>query len=202
MVLTGLDNYLLVLFESRQGYTNNLKNSQLFQNVDIYLGLDSQKCRRLHANLITMSFICLRSQKSNFGTPIVSLLRMRDSYTNPYETKRIESFEIFGLTKRIHETNLLKIASRNESAKRIFWKLRHETNPQNESFENGWIRDPRYDTNPGFVIKKRNEPFWSQDSWSRNESMDSRNESTFLRISYTNPASLVLIVLIVLYTMF
>ena len=30
---------------------------------------------------------------------------MRDSYTNPYESKRIESFEIFGLTKRIHDTN-------------------------------------------------------------------------------------------------
>jgi hypothetical protein len=49
-------------------------------------------------------------------------LRMRDSYTNPSETKRIESFEIFGLTNRIHETNFLKIASRNESTKRIFWK--------------------------------------------------------------------------------
>ena len=33
-------------------------------------------------------------------------LRMRDSYTNPYETKRIESFEIFGLTNRIHETGI------------------------------------------------------------------------------------------------
>jgi hypothetical protein len=31
---------------------------------------------------------------------------MRDSYTNPYETKRIESFEIFGLTNRIHETGI------------------------------------------------------------------------------------------------
>ena len=62
--------------------------------------------------------------------------------------------------------------------RRIFWKLRHETNPRNESFENGWIRNPRYETNP--------------DSWStsRYESMDSRNESTFLRISYTIPASL------------
>ncbi len=36
----------------------------------------------------------------------VVLLRMRDSYTNPYETKRIESFEIFGLTNRIHETGI------------------------------------------------------------------------------------------------
>ncbi len=49
---------------------------------------------------------------------------MRDSYRNPSETKRIESFEIFGLMNRIHETGI--------------WKLRHETNPQNESFEN-WL---------------------------------------------------------------
>jgi hypothetical protein len=61
---------------------------------------------------------------------------MRDSYTNPSETKRNEPFWLFFLTKRIHETNLMKIASRNESTKRILWKLRHETNPRNESFEN------------------------------------------------------------------
>ena len=41
-----------------------------------------------------------------------NFLRMRDSYTNPYELKRIESFEIFGLTKRIHETNLWKTGLR------------------------------------------------------------------------------------------
>jgi hypothetical protein len=38
--------------------------------------------------------------------PTLILLRMRDSYTNPYETKRIKSFEIFGLTNRIHETGI------------------------------------------------------------------------------------------------
>ncbi len=177
-----------------------------------------------------------------------------------YESLRIDTkqtFLTFFLTKRIHKTNLLKIASRNESTKRIFWKLRHETNPQNESFEHCgtkrihetnllntvgiresgstgfvWIRmsivlriredsldlsdssnllkiasrnesakpifwkwldswstirnvsfqvricDPRYKTNPGFVVTIRY------------ESMDSQNESTFLRISYTIPASL------------
>ncbi len=40
------------------------------------------------------------------ATPDVKYLRMRDSYTNPSETKRIESFEIFGLTNRIHETGI------------------------------------------------------------------------------------------------
>jgi hypothetical protein len=73
---------------------------------------------------------------------------MRDSYTNPSETKQTfmtffscktnpqnESYENC-VIKRIHETNLMKIASQNESTKRILWKLRHETNPQNESFEN------------------------------------------------------------------
>ena len=44
---------------------------------------------------------------------------MRDSYTNPYESKRIKSFEIFGLTKRIHDTNLLKKGPQIESTIRI-----------------------------------------------------------------------------------
>ncbi len=74
--------------------------------------------------------------------------------------------------------NLLKIASRNESAKRIFWKwLDSWSMIRNKSFQVR-IRDPRYETNPGFVVTIRY------------ESMDSRNESTFLRISYTIPASL------------
>ena len=38
---------------------------------------------------------------------IIQFLRMRDSYTNPYESKRIEPFEIFGLTNR-NESNLLR----------------------------------------------------------------------------------------------
>jgi hypothetical protein len=45
---------------------------------------------------------------------------MRDSYTNPSETKQIELFGIFDLTKRIHETNLWKTGLQNESAIRIF----------------------------------------------------------------------------------
>ena len=44
---------------------------------------------------------------------------MRDSYTNPYELKQIESFEIFGLTNR-NESNLLRfLVLRNESTIRI-----------------------------------------------------------------------------------
>ncbi len=46
---------------------------------------------------------------------------MRDSYTNPYETIRIEYFEIFGLTNWIQDTNLLKKGIQNESTIRIFW---------------------------------------------------------------------------------
>ncbi len=37
----------------------------------------------------------------------------------------------------------------------------------------------------------QNEPFWSQDLWSRNKAMYSQNKSMFLQISYTIPASLV-----------
>ena len=76
-------------------------------------------------------------------------------------------------------SNLLKIASRNESAKRIFWKWldswstkRYESRIRDHETKRTFLES-------GFVITKRN------------ESMDSRNESTFLRISYTIPASLI-----------
>jgi hypothetical protein len=67
----------------------------------------------------------------------------------------------------------------------IFWKLAgFVCTIRYESFHVR-IREPRYDTNrtflkSGFVLTIRY------------ESMDSRNESMFLRISYTIPASLVL----------
>jgi hypothetical protein len=65
-------------------------------------------------------------------------LRMRDSYTNPSKTKRIESFEIFGLTKQIHKTNLWKTGLQNESTIRIFQKHVYKTNPRNESLRFGF----------------------------------------------------------------
>jgi len=75
---------------------------------------------------------------------------------------------------------------------RIFGSSGHETNPRFESLRIGLtnpdsriceVRIRDYDTKrifleSGFVTTIRN------------ESMDSRNESTFLQISYTNPASL------------
>ena len=76
---------------------------------------------------------------------------MRDSYTNPYESKQIESFEIFGLTKRIHETNLWKTGLRNESTIRIFGSSRHETNPRNESLRFGFANPDSRIRQPGFV---------------------------------------------------
>ncbi len=140
---------------------------------------------------------------------------MRDSYTNPYESKRIESFEIFGLTKRIHDTNLLKKGLRIESTIRIL-KVRIRKSKtsgfvstivlrirkdlldswkQVESFENWLDSWSRFETNllkSGFVIHDTIRIFLSPDSWPTNryKSIDSRNESMFLRISYTNPASL------------
>jgi hypothetical protein len=65
----------------------------------------------------------------------------------PYETNpQNKSFENC-VSKWIHETNLLKIASRNESAKRIFWKwLDSWSTIRNESFQVR-IRDPRYESN-------------------------------------------------------
>ncbi len=76
----------------------------------------------------------------------------------------------------------------------IFGSSGHETNPRFESLRIGLmnpdsriceVRIRDYDTKQiflesGFVTTIRY------------ESMDSRNESTFLRISYTNPASLLI----------
>ncbi len=62
-------------------------------------------------------------------------------------------------------SNLWKIVSQNESTKRIFWKLGHETNLLKIASRNG----------------STNRIFWK---------LTNRNESTFLRISYTIPASL------------
>jgi len=79
---------------------------------------------------------------------------------------------------RENRSNLWKFRSRNESTIRIF-KVRI----RESGFANLWSQDSWHDTKrifleSGFVTTIRN------------ESMDSRNESTFLRISYTNPASL------------
>ncbi len=38
-----------------------------------------------------------------------------------YELIRIEYFDIFGLTNRIHDTNLMKPGLQNESTIQIFW---------------------------------------------------------------------------------
>jgi hypothetical protein len=110
-----------------------------------------------------------QEKTKSFFNPYGFKIRMRDLYTNPSETKRIESFEIFGLTKRIHKTNLWKTGLRNESTIRIFGSSCHETNPRFKSLRIGL-------TNPDSRICEvrirdtiRNESFWSQDSWLRYE---------------------------------
>ncbi len=161
-----------------------------------------------------IGYIWHRIADANFAIGYKKL-RMRDSYTNPYESKRIESFEIFGLTKRIHDTNLLKKGLRIESTIRILKVRIRESKTsgfvsaivlrirkdsldwwkQVESFENWLDSWSRFETNllkSGFVIHNTIWIFLSPDLWPTNryESMDSQNKSMFLRISYTNPASL------------
>jgi hypothetical protein len=110
---------------------------------------------------------------------------MRDSYTNPYESKRIESFEIFGLTNR-NESNLLRfLVLRNESTIRIriresktsgfvsaiVLRIRKDSLDswkQVESFENWLDSWSRFETNllkSGFVIHDTIRIFLSPDSW-------------------------------------
>jgi hypothetical protein len=69
---------------------------------------------------------------------------MRDSYTNPSETKRIESFEIFGLTNRIHETGIRKKFLRIQITIRVICDGVYETNPRNESLRFGFANPPAW----------------------------------------------------------
>jgi hypothetical protein len=116
---------------------------------------------------------------------------MQDSYTNPSETKRIESFEIFGLTKRIHKTNLWKTGLQNESTIRIFWKHVYETNPRNESLRFGFAKPDSQIHQPGFVrICQDSSGFvgFVKTAWifgSSGHETNPRFES--LRIGLTNP---------------
>ena len=108
---------------------------------------------------------------------------MRDSYTNPSKTKRIEYFGIFDLTKRIHETNLWKTGLRNESTIRIFGKPAYETNPRYKSLRFGFASPPawiRKDSFRAIVLRIRKD---SLDSWKQVESLE--NQST-KRIHETN----------------
>jgi hypothetical protein len=112
-------------------------------------------------------------------------VRMRDLYTNPSKTKQIESFEIFGLTKRIHETNLWTTGLQNESTVRIFQKHVYETNPQSESLRFGfanppaWIRKDSYSW--GFVGFVKTARIFGSSGHETNPRFES------LRIGLTNP---------------
>jgi hypothetical protein len=133
----------------------------------------------------------------NWDQPEKYMVRMIDSYTNPYKTKRIEFFEIFGLTKRIHKTNLWKTGLRNESTIRILGSSGHKTNPQNKSLRFGFANPPawiRKDSFCALVLRIR------QDSWgfvgfvkaarifeSSGHETNPRFES--LKIGLTNPDS-------------
>ena len=66
----------------------------------------------LHVHMCTKVQLDFDRQLLSFN---VYVLRMRDLYTNPSERKQIESFEIFGLAKRIHKTNLLNTVGIRES---------------------------------------------------------------------------------------
>ena len=96
-------------------------------------------------------------------------LRMRDSYTNPYESKQIESFEIFGLTNRIHEIGIWKKFLRILITIRVVRNWVYETNPRNESLRFGFANPDSRICEVRIRDTIRNKSFWSQDSWLRYE---------------------------------
>jgi hypothetical protein len=121
---------------------------------------------------------------------IFKVLICESGFANPPVWIRKDSFRAIVL--RIHKDSWGFVGFVKTG--RIFGESVYETNPQNKSFEN--IKDSwsTIRNKSGFVTHDTKRIFYSQDSWStiRYESMDSQNESMFLRISYTNPASLLL----------
>ena len=119
---------------------------------------------------------------------------MQDSYTNPYESKRIESFEIFGLTNR-NESNLLRfLVLRNESTIRIL-KVRIRES-KTSGFVSAivlrirWIRENRSNL---WKISLRNEStkriFWKHEGFvihdtKRIRIRQSRNETNLLKSGF------------------
>jgi hypothetical protein len=73
-------------------------------------------------------------------------LRLRDLWTNPYDSRQIEPFWIFVhelnpriksfekcITNRIHELNLLNAVGRIKSTKQIFWTPHRHMDLRDES---------------------------------------------------------------------
>ncbi len=117
--------------------------------------------------------------------------------------KRIHETNLQGLDSRIRSTRIRKdsdsrISIFKDSFRAIVLRIHKDSLDlwkQVESFENWLDSWSRYKPNlfkSGFVIHDMNRIFLSPDfsPTNRYESMDSRNESMFLQISYTNPASL------------
>jgi hypothetical protein len=88
---------------------------------------------------------------------------MQDSYTNPYETIRIEYFEIFGLTNWIHDTNLLKKGIQIKSTIRILWIPYGFANPKHRI---------RMDSYLIYVLRFVRIRKGSLDSWKQVESFE------------------------------
>jgi len=76
---------------------------------------------------------------------------MRESYTNSSESKWIESFKNFGLTNRIHDTNLLEKVLQIESAKQIFWKKALRIESAKQIFNVRICESGLHVCQPGFV---------------------------------------------------
>ena len=116
---------------------------------------------------------------------------LRFGFTNPDLRVRQPGFvRIWDSQNCIFKDSLCAIVLRIRQDSLDSWK-------QVESFENWLDSWSRFETNllkSGLVIHDTIRIFLSPDSWPTNryESMDSQNESMFLQISYTNPASLII----------
>ena len=125
----------------------------------------------------------------NESTIRIFKVRIRESgFANPPAWIRKDSFRARVLRIRQDSWGFVGFVKTG----RIFGKSVYETNPRNESFENMKDSWSTIRNESGFVNHKTKWIFLESGfvTTIQKKSMDSRNESTFLRISYTIPASL------------
>ncbi len=110
--------WLLVLFANFVNCTCDVPPS-ISKCHSEYWAKSSIRWVSLNVIMVNVISLLMWSVLIGYFWLLVLFVRMRDSYTNPYESKRIESFEISGLTNR-NESNLLRfLVLRNESTIRI-----------------------------------------------------------------------------------
>jgi hypothetical protein len=172
------------VYESLRNETNRvIWNFRSYETNPRNESLENRRTKRIHDTNLWKTGL------RNESTIRIFKVRIRESgFASPPAWIRKDSFRAIVLRIRKDSWGFVGFVKTG----RIFGKSVYETNPRNESFENMKDSWSTIRNESGFVNHETKRIFLESGfvTTIRNESMDSRNESTFLRISYTNPASL------------